>query len=102
MLLTRETNFQEKTLALMRRLMMRSQRNHMRDPLYLAVASRRFKNLQGENITSTDTFTADTSAKLLLGTRGFTRDGRVFHYGSVGAVAAVAGSLYQGSVPIAG
>lgn len=102
MKLTRDTDHAETTLAMMRELMKRSNRDHMEDPMYRMVASRRFKNLQGEAITATDTFTADTAQKVPLGTRGYTRDGRIYHYGSVGAVAAVAGSLFQGSVPIAG
>lgn len=102
MRLTRDTSHEETTLAMMRELMKRSNRDHMRDPIYSMVAGRRFKNLQGENISSTDTFTADATQKLPMGTRGYTKDGRIYHYGSVGAVAAVAGSLFQGSVPIAG
>lgn len=37
-----------------------------------------------------------------LGSRIVTRDGRVFRFSRVGAVAAVAGSLYQSSAPVAG
>jgi hypothetical protein len=86
----------------MRELMKRSQRKHMDDPFYRAIASRRFKNLQGEAISATDTFTADTTAKYRLGSRAYTTDGRVYHYGGIGGVAAVAGSLYQSSAPVAG
>ena len=35
-----------------------------------------------------------------LGQRGVTKDGRVFRYARIGAVAAVAGSLYQSSAPV--
>src|SRR5438128_4949589 len=41
------------------------------------------------------------AGQLRLGSRIKTRDGRVFHFARVGAVAAVAGSLYQGSAPVA-
>lgn len=102
MLLTRETDHAERTMAMMKEVMKRSQRHHMEDPFYLAVASRRFKNLQGENITATDTFSVDTTQKLRLGTRAYTSDGRVYHYARMGAVLGVAGSLYQGSAPVAG
>lgn len=61
----------------------------------------RYKNFDGPLITPTDTFTADTVQKFRLGARAQTIDGRVFHYGRVGAVAAVAGSLYQASAPVA-
>lgn len=35
-----------------------------------------------------------------LGQKGITRDGRVFRFGRVGAVAAVAGSIYQSAAPV--
>lgn len=45
--------------------------------------------------------TTGINASLLrLGSRCITRDGRVFRFARVGAVAAVAGSLYQSSAPV--
>lgn len=61
----------------------------------------RYKNLDGPLITPGDTFTIDTTLKQKLGQRAVTSDGRVFHYALVGAVATVAGSLYQASAPVA-
>lgn len=102
MKLSLDLSHEEQTFAMMRELMKRSQRKHMDELFYRAVASRRFKNLQGEMITATDTFTIDTSAKLRLGTRAFTSDGRIYHYARMGGVLGVPGSLYQNSAPIAG
>lgn len=41
-----------------------------------------------------------TASQHRLGTRIVTRDGRVFRFARIGAVAAVAGSLYQASAPV--
>ena len=44
---------------------------------------------------------SSTTQEYALGTRAVTRDGRVFRYAKVGAVALVVGSVYQGPAPIA-
>lgn len=46
--------------------------------------------------------TGITASLHRLGARIITRDGRVFRFARIGAVAAVAGSVYQSSAPIAG
>lgn len=48
-----------------------------------------------------DSFTSSTTQLHPLGTRGYTSDGRRFRYAQIGAVDTVAGSLYQGAVPLA-
>jgi hypothetical protein len=52
-------------------------------------------------VTGQDSFTSSSTQLHPLGTKAETRDGRRFRYGQVGAVATVAGSLYQGAVPLA-
>lgn len=48
-----------------------------------------------------DLFVSSATQKMPLGTRGRTKDGRVFIYGQAGASDTVAGTLYQGPAPIA-
>src|SRR4051794_36179154 len=45
--------------------------------------------------------TGINSSIIRIGTRIVTRDGRAFRLARIGAVAAVAGSLYQASAPVA-
>ena len=48
-----------------------------------------------------DTWTNDATQRHPLGTRAYTKDGRRFRYGSVGAADLVAGNLIQSAAPIA-
>jgi hypothetical protein len=65
---------------------------------------RRFANLsitQGSIASGVDTFSYTSTQQHPLGTLAVTKDGRVFRYAQVGAVALVAGELYQSAAPIA-
>lgn len=55
----------------------------------------------GLTVFAHDIFAWDSVQRHRLGVYAETADGRGFRYGSMGAVAAVAGSLYQGAVPLA-
>lgn len=61
----------------------------------------RHKNFDGPLLTGSDTWTTSATAQHRLATRGCTIDGRVFYYAKIGGVAAVAGSVYQSSAPVA-
>lgn len=83
---------------------LKRQRKALRDVSSLEGFERyvRFKNLDGPLITGADTWSFDLApGRHRLGSRAQTIDGRVFHYARVGAVATVAGSVYQASAPVA-
>ena len=55
----------------------------------------------GASATGQDSFSSGSTQNHPLGTKAETKDGRLFRYCVAGAVDTVAGSLYQGAVPLA-
>lgn len=55
----------------------------------------------GASATGQDSFSSSSTQNHPLGTKAETKDGRLFRYCVAGAVDTVAGSLYQGAVPLA-
>ena len=58
-------------------------------------------NFISPSATGQDSFSSSSTQQHPLGTKAETKDGRLFRYCQAGAVDTVAGSLYQGAVPLA-